>query len=236
MIIYPAIDIIDGKAVRLFKGDYEKKTEYGSPAEFARSFKSEGATHIHTVDLDGAKAGKAVNFETISAIKKATGLFVEVGGGIRDIETIKTYVNAAIDRVILGTSAVYDSELLEKAIELYGEKIAVGADIKDGYIAVRGWLEKSTEDIYSFLARMEKLGVKTVICTDISKDGAMQGTNVGLYGELSKKFGLDLIASGGVSSIEDVKKLKTLGLSGAIIGKAYYSGAIDLKEAIEVAK
>ena len=236
MIIYPAIDIIEGKAVRLFNGDYEKKTEYGDPADFALRFKKEGATHIHTVDLDGAKAGRAVNFGTIAAIKKATGLFVEVGGGIRDLETVKTYVNEGIDRVILGTSAVYDTDFLEKAIELYGEKIAVGADIKDGFIAVRGWLEKSTEDIYSFLKRMEGLGVKTVICTDISKDGAMQGANVSLYGDLSAKFTIDLIASGGVSSLEDVKKIKALGLAGAIIGKAYYSGAIDLKQAIEVAK
>lgn len=236
MIIYPAIDIIDGKAVRLFKGDYEKKTEYGSPVDHALKFVSEGATHIHVVDLDGAKAGQAVNFATIAAIKRESGAFVETGGGIRNLETVRTYVDAGIDRVILGTSAVYDIEFLERAIELYGERIAVGADVKDGFIAVRGWLEKSTEDIYAFLDRMTKLGVKTIICTDVSKDGAMQGANVGLYGDLSAKFDLELIASGGVSSMEDVRKLKALGMSGAIIGKAYYSGAISLKEAIEVAK
>ena len=236
MLIFPAIDVINGKAVRLLRGEYDKKTEYGDPVFFAEEFKKQGATHIHTVDLDGAKAGMAVNFDIIKEIKKKTDLFVEIGGGIRNMETVKKYIDGGVDRVILGTSAVNDTEFLKKALENFGDKIAVGADIKDGYIAVKGWTENSGEDVFSFLRKMEKAGVKTAICTDVSKDGALSGTNVALYEELSSRFGMDITASGGVTDIEDVKKLKKAGIYGAIIGKAYYSGRISLAEAIKVAK
>ena len=236
MIIFPAIDVMDKKAVRLFKGEYDKKTEYGDPVFFAEEFKRQGATHIHTVDLDGAKAGKPVNFSTIVSVKEKTGLFVQVGGGIRNIETVKKYIDSGIDRVILGTSAVCDRDFLKKAVDTFGEKIAVGADVKNGYIAVKGWTESSGKDIFSFLNGISEIGVKTVICTDVSKDGALEGTNTELYGELSSKLTLDIIASGGVSDIGDVIKLKSLGIYGAIIGKAYYSGRIDLSDAVKVAK
>lgn len=236
MIIFPAIDVIGGKAVRLLRGEYDKKTEYGDPCYFAEEFKRQGATHIHTVDLDGAKAGKAVNFEVITAIKKKTDLFVEIGGGVRDLETIKKYIDGGIDRVILGTSAAGDGEFLKSAVENFGDKIAVGADVKDGFIAVKGWTEKSGEDLFSFLKRISAAGVKTVICTDVSKDGALCGTNVRLYEEISSRFSMDVTASGGVTDIDDIKKLKSLGLYGAIIGKAYYSGRISLADAIKVAK
>lgn len=236
MIIFPAIDVLNKKAVRLFKGEYDKKTEYGDPAFFAEEFKKQGATHIHTVDLDGAKAGFPVNFDTIVNVKKTTGLFVEVGGGIREMKTAENYINAGIDRVILGTSAIRDMKFLETAVRTFGEKIAVGADIKNGYIAVNGWTESSEEDVFSFLRKMEGAGVKTVICTDVSKDGVMRGANIELYEKLTFRFSLDIIASGGVSDIDDIIALKSLGLYGAIVGKAYYSGKISILRAIEVAR
>ena len=236
MIIFPAIDVMNKRAVRLFKGDYEQKTEYGEPSFFAEQFKSLGATHIHTVDLDGAKEGKPINFDTIVSIKEKTGLFVEVGGGIRNAEIVDRYVNSGIDRVILGTSAVSDADFLKTIVKKYKDKIAVGADVKDGFIAVKGWTEKSNITLFAFLEKMALYGVKTVICTDVSKDGALKGTNLDLYGEITSKFDLNLIASGGVSSLEDIIKLKTIGVYGAIVGKAYYSGKISLKDAIEVSK
>ena len=207
-----------------------------NPSEIAKDFEKCGATHIHLVDLEGAKFGSTPNIEVVKQIKKSTSLFCEIGGGIRDMKTIDTYIGAGIDRVILGTSAVTDEDFLKKAIEKYGEKIAVGADIKDGYVAIKGWIEKSEFECFEFSEKMQSLGVKTLICTDISKDGAMKGTNHELYKALSEKFDMQIVASGGVSSMEDVEKLSKLNIYGAIIGKAYYTGAIDLKEAIEVAK
>ncbi len=237
MLIFPAIDLFEGKAVRLFKGDYTQMTVYSeNPIEVARDFESAGATCIHMVDLEGAKSGETPNIETVKKIALETSLFTEVGGGIRDVETVSKYLDAGIDRVILGTAAVKDEAFLKEAVEKYGGRIAVGVDIKDGKVAIHGWLEKSELDAMEFCKKLEKLGVKTVICTDISKDGAMQGTNHALYKEMSEKFSLDIIASGGVSSIDDVKRLAKQKLYGAIIGKAYYVGAIDLKEAIEEAK
>ncbi len=237
MIIYPAIDLFGGKAVRLFKGDYAQMTVYSeNPPEVALDFKNSGATHIHLVDLEGAKSGQTPNLDTVIKIKEATGLFCEIGGGIRNMETINRYISAGVDRVILGTAAVTEEGFVEKAVERYGEKIAVGIDIKDGFVAIKGWTETSSLDAFDFCSKMEKIGVKTVICTDISKDGAMQGTNHALYKQLSEKFSLNIIASGGVSSLEDVEKLAKLDIHGAIIGKAYYTGAIDLRKAIEVAK
>ena len=237
MLIYPAIDLYGGKAVRLYKGDYAQMTVYNEdPVAVARDFQASGASCIHLVDLEGAKSGTTPNLETVCAIKKETGLFCEIGGGIRSMEVVSRYLDAGLDRVILGTAAVTDPAFLQAAVAKYGEKIAVGIDIKDGFVAIRGWTEKSEKDALEFAAQMQNMGVKTLICTDISKDGAMEGANHGLYKTLSERFGMQIIASGGVSSMEDVKRLAAMDLHGAIIGKAYYPGAIKLKEAIEVAK
>ena len=236
MNIFPAIDLYEGKAVRLYKGDYEKMTVYSeNPVEIALDFKRQGASFMHVVDLEGAKTGETPNIETIKKLAK-TDMFIEVGGGIRSIEVIEKYLEAGVSRVILGTAALCDREFLTEAIEKYGEKIAVGVDIKDSYVAIKGWTEKSEKLAFDFCRELDALGVKTIICTDISKDGAMQGTNHELYKTLSEELGLQIIASGGVSSIEDVRRLAALDLYGAIIGKAYYTGAISISEAIEVAK
>lgn len=237
MIIYPAIDLFDGKAVRLFKGDFAQMTVYSeNPPEIAEDFKSKGAAHIHVVDLEGAKNGETPNFETVLAIKEKTNLFCEVGGGIRNMETVDRYLSAGIDRIILGTAAVTEEGFAEECVQKYGDKIAVGIDIKDGFVAIKGWTEKSSLTAMDFVRKMQSVGVKTLICTDISKDGAMQGTNHSLYRKLMENFNIQIIASGGVSSIDDVKRLTDANMYGAIIGKAYYTGAIDLAEAIEVAK
>ena len=237
MILYPAIDLYEGKAVRLFKGDYNQMTVYNEdPLAVARDFVRCGATHIHMVDLQGARDGTTPNLETVQRIKEQTGLFCEVGGGIRTMEIVERYLSNGIDRVILGTAAVTDPDFLAAALAKYGERIAVGIDIKDGRVAIKGWTETSDKDAMTFCTQMEAAGVTTVICTDISKDGAMQGTNHGLYKTLSEKFSLKIIASGGVSSLEDVRHLAAQNLHGAIIGKAYYSGSLDLAQAIEVAK
>lgn len=237
MIILPAIDLLGRKAVRLLKGDYNQVTVYSdSPLEVAEKFKSLGATHIHMVDLDGAKYGTAPNMDIVAEVAEKTGLFIEIGGGIRSMETVKKYIDAGISRVILGTAAICDEDFLKEAVKAYVEKIAVGADVKDGKIAVKGWLEQSDVTLDEFFLKMQDLGVKNIICTDISRDGAMRGTNLELYRELSEKYSLDITASGGVSSIEDVKRLREMNLYGAIIGKAYYTGAVDLEEAIEVAR
>ena len=237
MLIYPAIDLYGGKAVRLYKGDYAQMTVYSDdPVAVARDFAAKGASCIHLVDLEGAKCGATPNFETVTAIKAETGLLCEIGGGIRSMETIEKYLSAGIDRVILGTAAVTEPGFVEAAVTKYGDKIAVGIDIKDGFVAIKGWTVKSEENAMDFTEKMEKLGVKTMICTDISKDGAMQGANHELYRDLSRQFSMNIIASGGVSSMDDVQRLSQLGIHGAIVGKAYYTGAIDLAEAIEVAK
>lgn len=237
MKLYPAIDLFEGKAVRLFKGEYQQMTVYNeNPLAVARDFQTAGAECIHLVDLEGAKFGTTSNLPVIAKIVEATNLFVEVGGGIRTMETIDAYLSLGVNRVILGTAAVTDRAFLEVALAKYGEKIAVGVDLKDGYVAIKGWTEKSRWTAEAFFADLEKLGVSTVICTDISRDGAMQGTNRELYKDLSSRYRIDLIASGGVSSIEDIQALKTMDLHGAIIGKAYYTGAIDLKQALEVCR
>ena len=237
MLIYPAIDLFEGKAVRLFKGDYKQMTVYSeNPPEIAEDFASKGATHMHIVDLEGAKDGTTPNFETVLRIKQTSGLFCEVGGGIRSMETVDRYLSNGIDRVILGTAAVTEAGFVEKAVNAYGERIAVGIDIKDGMVAIKGWTEKSDLTAFDFCKRMQDIGVKTLICTDISKDGAMKGTNHELYSELMRRFDMNIIASGGVSGIEDIKRLRKENVYGAIIGKAYYIGAIDLSQAIEVAK
>lgn len=237
MILYPAIDLYEGKAVRLFKGDYSQMTVYNeNPLAVARDFLRCGATHIHMVDLQGARDGTTPNLKTVQKIKRQTGLFCEVGGGIRTMEIVDRYLSAGIDRVILGTAAVTDPDFLAAALAKYGEKIAVGIDIKDGRVAIKGWTETSDQDALTFCEKMQEMGVKTIICTDISKDGAMQGTNHDLYKTLSEKFSLQIIASGGVSSLEDIRRLAAQNLHGAIIGKAYYSGGLDLARAVEVAR
>lgn len=237
MYIYPAIDLYGHKAVRLYKGDYAQMTIYNDdPVSVAKDFESKGAKFIHVVDLEGAKIGEPKHLDIVEKIVKETDLFVEIGGGIRNMETVSAYLNAGAGRVILGTAAVTDEEFLKAALEKYGEKIAVGADVADGRIAIKGWVEKSEYTLDTFMEKMQMLGVKTVICTDVSKDGAMQGTNRALYQELQRKYTINVIASGGVSSLADVEVLAKANVYGAIIGKAYYIGAIDLQKAIEVAK
>ena len=238
MLLFPAIDLYEGKAVRLYKGDYNQLTVYNeNPAEVGKAFAAAGAKHIHIVDLEGAKSGTTPNLETVVRIKQESGLFCEIGGGVRNMEVVRTYMEAGLDRVILGTAAVENPDFVREAVAAYGEKIAVGVDLKDGYVAVKGWTEKSALDAMTFCQQMQDIGVKTLIVTDISKDGAMQGTNHNLYGQLQTAFpALQFVASGGVSSIEDVRRLADADLYGAIIGKAYYIGAINLKEACEVVK
>lgn len=237
MKIYPAIDLFDGKAVRLFKGDYAQMTVYSdNPVEVAKEFVRAGATHVHLVDLEGAKSGTTPNLTVVKSIVEACpNLFVEIGGGIRSIEVAKTYLDAGVSRVILGTSAVTDPAFLDEVLATFGERVAVGVDVKDGMVAIKGWTEKSDLEAFEFMKALDKKGVATVICTDISRDGAMKGANHALYARLGSELGMDVIASGGVSSMDDVKRLTALGIHGAIIGKAYYTGAIDLATAIEVA-
>lgn len=236
MILFPAIDLYGGKAVRLYKGDYAQMTVYAEhPETVAAAFRDAGAVAIHVVDLEGAKSGETPNFETVRKIKRESGLFCEIGGGVRSMDVIDRYLSAGIDRVILGTAAIEDKNLLHTALAAYGDRIAVGADLKDGFVAVKGWLETSAISADDFFSEMQALGVKTVICTDISRDGAMRGTNLELYRTLQHKYNMQITASGGVSTLEDVAALAGMGLYGAIIGKAYYEGAIDLKEAIGVA-
>ena len=237
MILFPAIDLYEKKAVRLYKGDYQNMTVYSeNPIEIARDFEAAGATHIHMVDLEGAKDGTTPTLAVVEQIARETSLFVEIGGGIRSMDTVKRYLDAGVSRIILGTAAINDEAFLRQAAAAYPGKIAVGADVKDGCIAIKGWLETSQVTLDAFLSKMEAMGIRNVICTDISRDGAMRGTNLELYRELSRKYTLDITASGGVSTMEDVRQLRSMDLYGAIIGKAYYIGAIDLKEALEVAR
>ena len=236
MIIFPAIDLYGGKAVRLYKGDYSRMTVYSdSPLEVAKDFWKKGAEQVHIVDLMGARDGGTPNLEMVKEIIREIP-FVEIGGGIRTMEAIASYIDAGASRVILGTAALENRELLAEALRQYGEKIAVGADIREGCISVKGWTETSSVTVDDFFADMEALGFCNIICTDISKDGAMSGTNRELYSRLSHSYSVRITASGGVSTLDDVCALRKMGLYGAIIGKAYYTGAIALKEAIEAAR
>ena len=236
MIIFPAIDLYGGKAVRLYKGDYSRMTVYSdSPLEVAKDFWKKGAEQVHIVDLMGARDGGTPNLEMVKEIIREIP-FVEIGGGIRTMEAIASYIDAGASREILGTAALENRELLAEALRQYGEKIAVGADIREGCISVKGWTETSSVTVDDFFADMEALGVCNIICTDISKDGAMSGTNRELYSRLSHSYSVRITASGGVSTLDDVCALRKMGLYGAIIGKAYYTGAIALKEAIEAAR
>ena len=237
MLLFPAIDLYEKKAVRLLQGDYRRMTVYHeNPLSVAEDFVRKGVTHIHLVDLEGAKDGTTPNLSTVWEIAERTPLFIEVGGGIRTMETVKKYMDCGVDRVILGTAAVKDPAFLKEALSVYGERIAVGIDAKDGKVAISGWQETTELDCIRFCESMQALGVKTVICTDISKDGAMAGTNLSLYRTLKESFSLNITASGGVSSLADIRALRSLSLYGAIIGKAYYEGALDLSEALEAAK
>ena len=237
MLIRPAIDLYDSKAVRLFRGDYAQMTVYSDdPLSVARDFEAAGAEYVHMVDLAGAKDGTTPNFSTVAKIARETSLRVEIGGGIRSEETVRRYLDAGAARVILGTAAIENPDFLENMARLFLGRVAAGVDVRDGFIAVRGWTETSSVSCFDFCGRLESLGIRTLICTDISKDGAMSGTNRALYRELSERFDLDIIASGGVSSLDDVRALRDMGMHGAIVGKAYYIGAIDLREAIREAK
>lgn len=236
MILFPAIDLYEKKAVRLYKGDYTKMTVYSDdPVSVAKDFEASGAKYIHMVDLEGAKDGSTPNIDVVAAVAGETSLFVEIGGGIRSIETVEKYLQSGVARVILGTAAVCDEAFLISAVERYGAKIAVGADIRDGYIAIKGWLEKTDMSAHAFFEKMQGIGVDNIICTDISRDGAMRGTNLELYAELSHKYNVKITASGGVSSLDDIRALCKMNVYGAIIGKAYYTGDINLAEALETA-
>lgn len=247
MIIYPAIDLYDGKAVRLLRGRYEDMTVYSEkPEEVAESFFRDGADHLHLVDLNGARDGNTPNYgtvgkilETVNALAKESArvrMFTEIGGGIRSLEAAEAYLDLGVSRVILGTAAVTDETLLKTLTDRYGNRIAVSADIIGGEVAVKGWTESSGISVDAFMEKLERLGIAAVICTDISKDGAMEGVGLDLYRHIKAKYGIGLIASGGVTGARDIARLKELGAEGAIIGKAIYSGKLKLKEAIEAAK
>ena len=236
MILYPAIDLYDGMAVRLRQGHYDDMTVYDrDPKSLALRMRDAGATHLHMVDLEGARSGSTANLGLIEQIAGTSGLFIELGGGIRSMDTIRRYLDCGISRAILGTAAVEDESLLREALETFGEQIAVGVDLKDGFVAVRGWEEKSSWTAEAFFEHLTELNVRTVICTDISRDGVLAGSNHELYASLTERFPIDLIASGGVSSLEDIRGLRALGMSGAILGRAYYSGAVSLEEALTAA-
>ena len=236
MLIFPAIDILGGKAVRLLKGDYNNVTVYSNdPYSVAVDFASKGCKAIHIVDLDGAREGSAVNMEIVRTIARFPGMISEIGGGMRNMDTVCRYLDAGISRVILGTAALEDPAFLDAAVSRFGVRIAVGVDLKDGMVAVKGWLETSRKDGLEFIRELEQRGVKTVIVTDISRDGAMKGTNLELYRTICASCNLDVTASGGVSTLNDLINLRETGLYGAIIGKAYYTGAIRLEDALEVA-
>lgn len=237
MNLFPAIDLVGGKAVRLIRGDYNQMTVYSDdPVGVAKGFAACGAEYLHVVDLEGARDGNTPNLDVVKRLIAESGLKVEIGGGIRSMETVKAYIDAGAYRVIIGTAAVTDPAFLDAALAAYGEQIAVGVDIRDGMVAIKGWKELSALDCFAFCEALEKKGVSCVICTDISKDGLLAGTNLELYSNLGKRFSINFTASGGVSSVDDVKKLNEMGLYGAILGKALYTGAIDLKEALAVAK
>jgi phosphoribosylformimino-5-aminoimidazole carboxamide ribotide isomerase len=236
MLIFPAIDLLGKKAVRLLNGDYGKVTVFdGDPLAVARKFRLSGAEYLHTVDLDGAKSGTAENFDVIETLAAESGLKIEVGGGIRNKDTVKKYFDAGVRRVILGTAAYENPDFLSDCLAEYGDGIVVGVDLRDGKVALKGWTEKSSEDGFSFCEKLAEAGVKNIICTDISKDGAMKGTNRKLYTELSSRFPFDVTASGGISGYGDIGFLSDLGIYGAIVGRALYTGAVDISDAIRVA-
>ena len=237
MEIFPAIDIRSGNVVRLTEGDYNRMTVYGSsPLDMANTFIKKGAKNLHMVDLDGAKDGTPVNFDVIKEVASLGKLFTEVGGGIRDEKRIEDYLSLGVNRVILGTVAVRNFKFVEEAVKKYGDKIAVGVDARDGKVAVSGWLETTEIDSLDFCHKIRDAGVKTVIYTDISKDGTLSGTNLEIYEKLSEIKGLDIIASGGITFEEEIKKLTDMNTYGAIVGKAVYAGRLDLERVLKIAK
>ena len=238
MHLFPAIDLFEGKAVRLLRGDYAQMTVYSDdPVAVAKSFREAGAEYLHAVDLEGARDGGTPNFDTVKRLVEESGLKVEIGGGIRDMETVDKYIDAGVFRVILGTAALTDREFLKAAVRKYGDKIAVGVDLKDGYVAIKCWTETSSVSGMDFIGELVNIGVSVIMCTDISQDGAMSGTNEELYREIGENFpNLKLVASGGISNVDIVKRLSTTGIYGAILGKAVYTGDIDLAEAINITK
>lgn len=233
MIIIPAIDIKDGRCVRLIQGDYDQVTTYGDdPVSQALKWEALGAQMIHLVDLDGAKYGERVNRDLIGRIAQGVKVPVEVGGGIRDTQAVEDYLSAGVARVIIGTAAIENPEWLAEMVAKHGEKICVSIDAKNGMIATEGWLKESDTQAVDFILKLEAMGVKHIVYTDIAKDGMMQGPNYDMYQEIQQASTIGVIASGGVSSLADVRRLSGMGLYGAIIGKALYEGAIDLKEAL----
>lgn len=233
MIIYPAIDIINGKCVRLQQGSYSEITVFGdSPAAMARKWESQGAQYLHVVDLDAARSGNTENHGIIKQIAKTLRIPVQVGGGIRSLETIEDLISGGLSRVILGTSAVNNQEMLKTALKEYKEKIVIGIDAKDGMVAIHGWEQTSDLSAIAFARKVEELGAKTVIYTDISRDGMLKGPNLPAMSEMAKAVGIDVIASGGVSCLKDISDLKTTGVSGVIVGKALYTGNLELEAAI----
>lgn len=235
MKIFPAIDIMNGEVVRLTQGDYNRKKVYSlNPSAVMEGFKTEGAEYLHAVDLDGAKNGTLSNYETVKTLTNS-GIFVEIGGGIRDFERIEKYLDIGVGRVILGTIAVKRFSFVEEAVKKYGEAIAVGVDAYRGKVAVNGWMEITFDSSVEFCKKLADAGVKTIIYTDISKDGKLEGTNLNVYEEL-KTLNVDIIASGGISFEYEISELKDMGISGAILGKALYEGKLSLKRVIEIAK
>lgn len=237
MKIFPAIDLLGGKAVRLYQGDYDKVTVYDDqPLKLAQGFCAQGADWLHLVDLDGARSGDKPNFELIRLIAQESGLNVQVGGGVRTVKAAAGYLDCGVDRVILGTAAAEDQELLKDVVNIYGDKAAVAVDLRDGYVATHGWTAKADLRMDDYLKTLEELGVRTLIVTDISRDGALMGSNLKLYADIQARYGFDLIASGGVTSLEEIQELRKLKLYGAIVGRSLYTGAIRLNEAIEAAR
>ena len=233
MKLYPAIDLRGGQAVRLYQGDYDQMTVYNpDPVAQAKAFAAARAKYLHVVDLDGAKDGLAVNFSTIQSITAAGDLFVEVGGGIRDQQRIEDYLALGVGRCILGTVAVRDFDFTARMARTYGDKIVVGVDMKDGYVAVSGWKELTPEPGLDFCRRCADAGVKALIVTDISRDGTMQGTNMQLYRDLLTIPGVEITASGGIARMEELDELQAMGCHAAILGKSIYTGAIDLAQAV----
>lgn len=237
MILLPAIDIIDKSPVRLYQGDYNKKEVVAdSVLETARTFEQEGAEYVHIVDLDGAKEGKRINYETIIETAQALSIPIEVGGGIRDLATASAYLDYGVERIILGTSAIEDEAFLKAALANYGERIAVGLDCKDGFVCTHGWLHDSDKPYLTFAKHLEELGVATIIFTDISRDGTLTGPNITMLKQLSDVVSMNIIASGGIKDLSHIKQLQKLNLYGAITGKAMYAGTLDLAKAIRIGK
>lgn len=230
MLIYPAIDILDGRVVRLVKGDFNQVTDYGSPFDVVKTFKSQGCKRIHLVDLNGAR-NKGSNLGLIKDLVKLLDQ-VQVGGGIRDLKTAETYLSLGVSQVILGTSAIKNQDLLKTLIKKYPGRVTVGVDAKDGLVSVDGWLERTSVKADSFIRDLEGMGVQRIVYTDISRDGMMTGPNFKMYKKVKRQTQLEVIASGGIGSYEDIEELRRLGLDGAVLGRALYEGEVLLKEVL----